>query len=220
MIALRRPPGTPGWRPHGTPVIRRISGPPAGTGAGRARPGRGVAVGLLLGIALAAPALAHAEDANQVKATMLWNIAKFIKWPDWVFDRTNGEFVFTILGEDSLAEALAANLSTQTLNGRPVFVRVVGRPQDVMGSQMLYVAASARERMPEVLRVLRNTPALTVADHTGFVGEGGMVDFTLDQDQRVRFEIHQGRAEKAGLRLSAKLLALARVVETEPAAGR
>src|SRR5689334_16111153 len=176
MIALRRPPRTPGWRPHGTPGIRRISRP-AAAGADTARARRGVLVAvLLLGIALAAPARAHAEDANQVKATMLWNIAKFIKWPDWVFDRTNGEFVFTILGEDSLAEALAANLSTQTLNGRPVFVRVVGRPQDVAGSQMLYVAASARERMPEVLRVLHNAPALTVADHTGFVGEGGMVD--------------------------------------------
>ena len=220
MIALRRPPGTPGWRPHGTPDIRRICRPSAGAGAVRAGARRGVLLAALLGIALAAPARVHAEDTNQVKATMLWNIAKFIRWPDWVFDRTNGEFVFTILGEDSLAEALAANLSTQTLNGRPVFVRVVGRPQDVMGSQMLYVAASARERMPEVLRVLHNAPALTVADHTGFVGEGGMVDFTLDADQRVRFEIHQGRAEKAGLRLSAKLLALARVVESEPAAGR
>ena len=36
----------------------------------------------------------------------------------------------------------------------------------------------------------------------------------------MRFEIHQGRAEQAGLKISARLLALARVVDSDPAAAR
>ncbi len=150
---------------------------------------------------------------------MLWNIAKFIKWPDTAFARGESDFVFTILGDDSLAEALAANLSTKTLNGRPVFVRIVGRVQDVTGSQIIYVAASALARFPDVVRELRGAPALTVADAPRFVESGGMVDF-VTEDDKVRFEIHQARAERAGLKISARLLALARVVATGPSASR
>jgi hypothetical protein len=150
---------------------------------------------------------------------MLWNIAKFIKWPESAFAKGESDFVFTILGDDSLADALAANLSTRSLNGRPVFVRAVGRVQDVTGSQILYVAASALTRLPEVLHQLHGTPALTVANAPGFVEAGGMVDFVAG-DERVRFEIHQARAERAGLKISARLLALAHIVETDPAASR
>ncbi len=165
------------------------------------------------------PAPARAQDSNQVKADMLWNIAKFIRWPAEAFATHESDFVFSILGDDSLAEALAANLSTRSLNGRPVFVRVVGRVQDVTGSQILYVAASAQSRIPDVVRETKGTAVLTVANVPGFVAAGGMVGFVAEDD-RVRFEIHQARAEKSGLKISAKLLALARVVDTDPSASR
>ena len=158
---------------------------------------------------------AAAEDPHEVKADMLYNIAKFIRWPEHCFDQTHGQLVITIIGEDPLAEALAATLSTRSINGHPVFVRVVRRVQDVAGSQIVYIAASEAGRMREVLRAMEGSPALTVADSTGFVAVGGMVDFA-NENERVRFEINQTRAERAGLRISAKLLALARVVEPTP----
>jgi hypothetical protein len=185
--------------------------------AARQAIGTGVVAGLALLVLAAAPA--RAEDANQVKADMLWNIAKFIRWPEAAFAKGESDFVFTILGDDSLAEALAASLSTRTLNGRPVFVRVVGRVQDVLGSQILYIAASTLGRFPDVIKELHGSPVLTVANVPGFVEGGGMVDFVAEDD-KVRFEIHQARAEKAGLKISARLLALARVVESDPSASR
>ena len=174
--------------------------------------------GLIL--ALAGPgAIAHASpaapDPREIKADMLFNIAKFIRWPDSSFEKTEGQLVFTILGVDPLAEALAANLSTKTINGHPVFVRVVRRIQDTAGSQILYIASSESGRMAEVLRAVEGSSALTVADSSGFVGAGGMVDFS-DVKTRIRFEINQARAERAGLKISAKLLALARVVDASP----
>ena len=179
--------------------------------------GLGVVAGLAA-LALA-PAPARAQDVNEVKADMLWNIAKFIRWPESAFAKGQSDFVFTILGDDPLAEALAARLSTRTLNGRPVFVRVVGRAQDVTGSQILYIASSTLGRFPDVVRELHGGPVLTVANAPGFVEGGGMVDFVAEDD-KVRFEIHQARAEKAGLKISARLLALARVVESDPSASR
>jgi hypothetical protein len=79
----------------------------------------------------------------------------------------------------------------------------------------VYIATSEASRTPEVLRVVQGSPSLTVADTAGFVERGGMVDFSGVSD-RVQFEVNQGRAERAGLKISAKLLALARVVDATP----
>lgn len=152
---------------------------------------------------------------NDVKAEMLCNIAKFIRWPDGSLRRTQGQIVFAILGEDELAGTLASTLSTRTVNGREIFVRFVRRPQDARGCQIVFIAASEAGRIPEVLEALTGTDALTVADSEGFVAHGGMVDFTR-RDDRLHFEIDHGRAERAGLKISAKLLALAHVVDPAP----
>lgn len=171
----------------------------------------------LVALALAAPAHAGGPpvDLRVMKADMLYNFAKFVKWPEASFHGTQGQLVFTIFGEDPLAEALASTLSTRTVNGHPVFVRMVRRVEDTAGSQVIYIASSESARMPELLHLLEGSPALTVADAAGFVDRGGMVDFT-DATDRVQFEINQARAERAGLKISAKLLALARVVDATP----
>ncbi|HEV2105968.1 MAG TPA: YfiR family protein [Candidatus Eisenbacteria bacterium] len=152
---------------------------------------------------------------NATKAEMVWNIAKFIQWPDTALATSNGQLVFTILGEDDLAASLATLLSSKLVNGKPVFVRFARRAQDARGSQILYVAASEQAHVDEVLGAVAGEPVLTVANAPGFAARGGMVGFAPGGD-RVRFEINLGHAEKSGLRISAKLLALARVVDQTP----
>jgi hypothetical protein len=153
-----------------------------------------------------------APDINQAKANMLWNIAKFVEWPALPDDRSQ-PLVFTILGEDDLAADLAGLLSSRTVNGRPVFVRFARRAQDAKGSQILYLAASESGQMGNVLAAVDSAAVLTVSDAPGFAAHGGMVGFATE-GTRVRFEVNLNQAEKSGLKLSAKLLSLARLVDT------
>jgi len=168
--------------------------------------------------AIAATALVFssplAADVNQTKALMLWNIAKFVEWPGLKTEDRATPLIFTILGEDDLAASLAGVLSSKSVNGRAVFVRFARRPQDAKGSQMLYVAATEVPQMHDVLAAVAGAPVLTVSDAPAFAQHGGMVGFTTDQD-RVHFEVNLNRAEKTGLRLSAKLLALAHLVNDD-----
>lgn len=180
------------------------------------RPALAAAAWAALAIALlaaACPPARAAADPNMTKAEMLWNIAKFIQWPDGA--GSGGQLVVTILGEDELAVTLAQVLSTKHLAGRPVFVRFARRAQDARGSQILYVAGSESAHMDQVLAEVAGAPVLTVADTPAFAAHGGMVGFTTNT-QRVRFEINLGHAERSGLHISAKLLALARVVDSGP----
>jgi hypothetical protein len=167
-------------------------------------------LGATVGAADLGAQAAATPDVNQTKANMLWNIAKFVEWPALPADKSK-PLVFTILGEDDLAADLAGLLSSRTVNGRPVFVRFARRPQDAKGSQILYLAASESEQMNHVLAAVDSSAVLTVSDAPGFAEHGGMVGFATE-GTRVRFEVNLGQAEKNGLKLSAKLLSLARLV--------
>jgi hypothetical protein len=162
---------------------------------------------------MSASTTARAADVNQAKANLLYNIAKFVEWPGFKpYTGTEVPLVFTILGEDELAVTLAGVLSSRTVNGHPVFVRFARRPQDARGSQILYVAASEIARLGDVLAAVDTSAVLTVSDAPGFAANGGMVGFAAE-GERVRFEVNLNQAEKTGLKLSAKLLALAKLVE-------
>lgn len=188
-------PSAPARRPLAAPFARMLA-----------------ALAALAIVLAAAPALALAVGVNETKSEMLWNIAKFVQWPDASLANSKGQLVFTILGEDDLAVELATLLSSKTINGKPVFVRFARRAQDARGSQILYVASSETARMETVLMEVAGAPVLTVADTPAFAASGGMVGFA-EESGKVRFEINLGHAERSGLRISAKLLALARVVD-------
>ena len=172
----------------------------------------------LLGIAMSAlllgvTFLSASADVNQAKANLLYNIAKFVEWPD-IQAIPGSPLVFTILGEDDLAGELAGVLSSKSVNGHPVFVRFARRPQDARGSQILYVASSAVPQLEAALAAVDTSAILTVSDAPGFAAHGGMVGFSTEGD-RVRFEVNLDRAERTGLKLSAKLLSLARIVSSD-----
>ncbi len=166
---------------------------------------------LLLALTSGAPP-ARAADVNGTKADMVWNLAKFVQWPEGTLPQGKGQLIVTILGEDEFAATLANQLSNRTVNGKPVFVRFAQRVQDVRGSHMVYIASPEMAHAEAILRALKGTPVLTLSDTPGFTSNGGMVNFALN-DGRVRFEIHMGNTEQSGLQISSRLLVLARVVD-------
>ena len=78
---------------------------------------------------------------------------------------------------------------------------------------ILFVSASEHAHLPQILTALKNKSTLTISEIEGFLTLGGMINF-LTVDNKIRFEIHQTAAERAGLKLSSKLLSLAIAVKT------
>jgi hypothetical protein len=59
------------------------------------------------------------------------------------------------------------------------------------------------------LKNARTQPVLTVGESPDFVRQGGIINFILEEG-KVRFEIDPANAERARLRISSRLLRLAR----------
>lgn len=147
--------------------------------------------------------------AASVKAAFVYNFMKFIEWP--ALPPQTRTVVLGILGDDPLAEALQA-VHGQAAQGKAVEVRRCRGLDELRVCQVAYVGASEAGRFPEVRRAIGRAGVLTVGDSAGFVRQGGVIGFFLEEG-RVRFEICAKRAERAGLKVSSQLLEIARRVE-------
>lgn len=156
---------------------------------------------------------AHAQRSSAseyaVKAAFLYNFAKFIEWPSGA---PSGPIKIGILGEDPFGATLDGTVKGKTANGRSLVIRRLKRTQDARSCHIVFVSRSEKGRFAEILEAVKGAPVLTVADTERFAHRGGMLNFYLEQN-RVRFEVNVTAAEQARLKISSKLLRLARIVK-------
>jgi hypothetical protein len=154
---------------------------------------------------LVAQGVQHADE-YRVKAAVLYNLAKFVEWPPDAFADAETSFTICILGGDPFGPVLDEVLKGRQLVKRAVIVKRIA--DMTPGCHLLFVASSEWKRVPVIIDRLGSASALTVSEDEGFTDRGGMVGLTLDGEQ-VKFIINGKAAERARLRISARLMALA-----------
>lgn len=146
----------------------------------------------------------------EIKAAFLFNFAKFVEWPARDPDDADSSFVIGILGKDPFNNALEQIIGDKTIGGAAIRIRRFGKLEDLRPCRILFVSGSERASLPAVLKNLEGRSVLTVSDMPGFARFGGIITL-YTENNKVRFMIHTQAAEKAGLKLSAKLLTLAKI---------
>lgn len=176
---------------------------------------------LLLALAMI-PGIAAAQEESageyELKAAMLFNLTRFVEWPPSAFADPQASIVLCILGRDPFGSSLTSLVSKQTGNGRPVQIRHPQNDKDVRGCHVLYISSSERKTTAQIFLTLKGAGVLTVGEMTQFAARGGMIQFSLEE-QHVRFDINLSAAERANLKISAKLLSLARIVSDDARKG-
>ena len=149
----------------------------------------------------------------QVKAAFLHNFTKFTNWPRSAFSSATAPLVIGILGQDPFGQTMDDVLRGETVGERSLVVKRLRADDDLRSCHVLFISRSEKEHLPEVLRQLKRRPVLSVSEINGFAEQGGMVNLLL-ANKTVKMEINQAAAEQAGLQISAKLLKLARLVNS------
>lgn len=163
----------------------------------------------LLGSTLGTQVQAQSPNEYQVKAAFLYNFAKFVDWPAEAFTDSNAPLVIGVIGDDPFGGALDQAVSGKSIGGHWLNVRRLKWGQDLRSCHILYISSSERRRLPQIIQSLRGASVLTVGDVEEFNQQGGIINFILESN-KVRFEINSRAADQARLRISSKLLALAK----------
>jgi hypothetical protein len=184
-----------------------------------ARPWKRSLLGVLLCL-LAATAQAQSATEYQVKAAFLFNFARFVEWPADAFPSADSALQICVLGQDPFGRDFEQVIVDKTVNGHRIEVAHPDGIPQARACQILFISASEKAHLPSILQGLKGASVLIVGDIPGFATAGGIINFVLD-DGRVRFEINLKAAELAHLKISARLLTVAKVVlNGEPGANQ
>ena len=161
---------------------------------------------LLLGLLFASGvACAQAADEYAVKAAFLYNFTKFIEWPKTDSD----SFSICILGDDPFGSTLESLVKGKTANGKKLAVRRLKDAPEAKQCQIVYVRAEEKNKAAQLIEAVQKTAVLTVGERSEFGKMGGLIYLSM-VDDHVSVGINAAATEASGLKVSAKLLSLAK----------
>ncbi len=161
---------------------------------------------------------ASADDAAvreaseyQLKAAFLLNFGKFTEWPSGTLEAAPA-MQLCVLGKDPFGGDLDKIVENQSIHGRPIQVVRISGAQKLKDCRILYVSAPEEPKFRQLLPSAQRTKTLTVSDSPQFIENGGMIQLFVEQ-QHVAFSVNLKMAEGAGLKISSKLLQIAKSVK-------
>lgn len=159
------------------------------------------------------PAHSHADGPkeSQVKVVFLYHFAAFVNWPPATYKNTNGHLRICIMGKDPFGESLDATLREKKIGNHPLEIFRNPSTASLKHCHILYMTESQSSQLKTYRQRYGITNVLTVGENDSFIQHGGMIKFFLD-DQKVRFAINPDAISKTNLKVSSKLLRLAKII--------
>jgi uncharacterized protein DUF4154 len=176
-----------------------------------------MALALLLAVADVIPISAQVNPSveYQAKAAFLYNFAKFVEWPPDTFQSENSPITLCVFRYDPFGSALDEVIAGQALNNRRLLVQRTNTLPDLKACQLIFVSEREEKHLPEILNSLEGASALVVGESEKFAEHRGGIQFFLENG-RLRFAINVDAIQRARLKVSSKLLAIAKIVHDEP----
>lgn len=186
-------------------------------------------------IATSMATLAAAGDAAnreyRIKAAFLYNFIKFVDWPKEKMADSNEPIVIGIIGSRDFVKAFEPVKHKKIKNRRISIKYFEGyeklkksptgnnsqwnqRMRTLKNCHVLLLCSSDEipiDNLRQIIGELNASPVLTVGETRDFLESGGVVNFLME-DKKIRFEINAAAAENSKLRVSSKLLRLAKRV--------
>lgn len=162
----------------------------------------------------------HGDESDdlltRLKAAYLYNLTRFVQWPDAAGDRP---FVIGVVGDGALeAQLRVLEREHKRAGGRPIRVRGYPNIDAIEPSELLFVGSAAAPWLPAIVRRSAGAPTLLVGDLAGGAGRGLAIELYRKPDlfrdsERLRLRIDRRALAGRGLKVSARLYDVAEVVE-------
>ena len=171
---------------------------------------------LLGGCELASAAVeTEASLERSVKAAFLYKFLNFASWPATSFPEAGSPFVIGVLGSDAMAAEIAKIVIDRPVSGRTIEVRTVKRGESLAGLHVLFVGRAETGQLSSLAEKAQLQSVLLVSESDRGLSLGSAINLVVVEG-RIRFDVSLDAAEKSGVRLSSRLLGVARSVRTGP----
>ena len=168
-------------------------------------------IAVVLSVTFGCMAGTEGTSEYAIKGAYVYNFAKFVEWPQGELGTV---FTICVYGKTPLAGFLEEMAQRKFLSGRALIIRRMSEEgQEFDTCKLVFFGAVSRVSMQAVLDRLKGRRVLTVGESEVFTEFGGMITLIVEAD-RVRFDVNPRAAADAHLKISSKLLGLARKVRS------
>ncbi len=166
---------------------------------------------VLTSIALSTAAAPAWSDDTKTKGLFLYNLAKYVTWPDGAFASDSSPIVIGVVNDEGFVSEMEELVEGYEVQGRDLKVVSVDASKATRGVHLVYFPDRNYGRLREQASLFDGHPAIRVAEHKRFV-KFGDVGFVM-RDGRVMFYVNGRNTKREGMKLSSKFLRLASGVE-------
>jgi hypothetical protein len=152
---------------------------------------------------------AQVVAAPELKALFLLNFTRFTEWPEIA---PAAPLLLCVLGDERVLEALTVAARSQQVNDHRIQVARMTVAGAWPSCHVLFVGGRAVKHASSLLESVRTSPILTVSDQSRFAQSSGAIELYTEGD-RMKFAVNVDALQRARLRVSSRLLGLAKIVK-------
>jgi hypothetical protein len=186
-----------------------------------------IAIGFTVPAAWPNMAVCAEYSEHQIKAAFLFNFVQFTDWPKGKISEPNA-IIIGLLGEHQFGNAFDP-VKDKSVRDKRLIIRNLGGfrrsfTQDEAGKlelaryieqlrkcHLLFICEAERDNFKAILDAVKGYGVLTVGETSDFLNYGGIITFIPGTPKSV-FEVNLNTCEREGLKISSKVLRLARKV--------
>ena len=151
------------------------------------------------------------DRENNIKAAYLYNLLKFIEWPNQKIE--NNEHIEVCSFENVAINKHLNTLTKRTAKGKLISIRLLATNHPIPSSCFLLFITEKHQQLDNI-NYLNNKPlasVLTVGENIQFLSYRGHIAL-VNEDDRVRLKININRIKQWQFKVSAKLLEIAQIL--------
>jgi len=152
------------------------------------------------------------EEEYRVKLGFLYNFAQYIQWPPEAFSSETAPLTMCVAGPNPFEHGAEQSLQKRTVGTHPIVLKKLKADEDPRGCHVVFVRAGEKRTALSVLKALNGAETLTVGESPGFADLGGIINLTIEEN-KLRFEINLDVAVRNRLKVSSKLLSVAKIIK-------
>lgn len=152
---------------------------------------------------------------DEARAAHVHRFAGFVEWPPEAFASADAPLVVGVAGAPGVSRELEQVTGGRPVQGRSMQVRELTEIADARQVHILVIGRASWKRAVDWMAAVKGLPVLVVTDMPGGLERGAALCL-VEIDGKLRFVASVPAAERAGLKLSARLLAVAERVLKAP----
>ena len=169
----------------------------------------------VLSLAILHAPLSIAQSEREIeyrfKAVYILNFFQFVEWPDSSFENDRSPIVLAVLGDDPFGKILDETVQSEKVGSHPIIVKRFHVLNELGSCHAIFISSSEKGSVQTILKHVDDRPILTISDIDDFGDRGGDIGFYLENN-KIRFAINMQALKQSDLKVSSKLLRLAKVI--------